>query len=637
MIAKSGLLLEDGHYKLISRIAVGGMGEVWRAHDMLTNSPVAVKVLRPEYTGDAVSLKRLRFEARNAAMLNHPNITQVLDYGEVGGTGYIVMEYVDGQSMADVLATHSTIAPLRLLPILIQSSLGLHAAHSAGVVHRDVKPGNILLGHADHVKLTDFGISVAHGQQPLTDTGKVMGTAQYLAPEQALGNPATPAGDLYSLGVIAYEALAGERPFRGSNYVAIALAQVNEQPPPLPTSVEKSLAALVMRLMEKDAAKRPADGAELAALFGEILEIHRELASRLLATRRGTSAPEPLRAEAAGPAHTAEQPVVSVMPEEAPLTAAAPQVSSAAADSSAASSPHVAAPEDGRPTEPALPASGERPPVFPPPAPERPAPPPKRRVAPGQTPEIAIPLATAPPVPSKEELFGPVPSQAVPAAPVAPAAGGADGADRADGGAAAAPKQSPKKTETSPVPSLDKPRRRDEFPAPGGPATPAGGSAPADDARAVPRSSSGDGAPGDATEARADGPGTGEETPGAKSGEAADTNVSPPHGWRPTARPEPVRRDTGRGQTKPKTRTSPNPRRRVRTGAGPRPFSRDWWAPLLVAAGLIVILLIGLLTAVRANQGAGNLGEKESLFPFGPQATIMIASNAPETAHLRER
>ncbi|MDR2382184.1 MAG: serine/threonine protein kinase, partial [Bifidobacteriaceae bacterium] len=278
MIAQSGLTLDSGHYKLISRIAVGGMGEVWRAHDQITNAPVAIKVLRPEFTGDAVSLKRLRFEARNAAMLNHPNITQVLDYGEIDGTGYIVMEYVEGKSLADVLATHSTIAPLRLLPILIQASLGLHAAHSAGVVHRDVKPGNILLGHADQVKLTDFGISVAHGQLSLTDAGKVMGTAQYLAPEQALGNQATPAGDLYSLGVIAYEALAGERPFRGDNYVAIALAHVNEQPPPLPASVENSLAQLVLRLMEKEPDQRPADGAELAALFGEILEIHRELA-----------------------------------------------------------------------------------------------------------------------------------------------------------------------------------------------------------------------------------------------------------------------------------------------------------------------------------------------------------------------
>ncbi|MDR1189234.1 MAG: protein kinase [Bifidobacteriaceae bacterium] len=333
MIAQTGLLLADGRYRLVSRIAVGGMGEVWRAHDLLADGPVAIKVLRPEFTGDQISLKRLRIEARNASLLNHPNITTVHDYREHEGTGYLVMEYIDGQSLADVLAAHATIAPLRLLPILVQSSLGLHAAHTAGVVHRDVKPGNILLGPSDHVKLTDFGISVAHGQLALTDTGKVMGTAQYLAPEQALGNPATPAGDLYSLGVIAYEALVGRRPFRGANYVAIALAQVNELPPPLPGSVERSLAALVMRLLDKDPAARPAGGDELAGLFGEVLQTHRHLASRLLASRTGTPSGPLLRSadRSGGEAHldTAEQPAIPstlVMPPPAPATDVGPVV-----------------------------------------------------------------------------------------------------------------------------------------------------------------------------------------------------------------------------------------------------------------------------------------------------------------------
>jgi serine/threonine-protein kinase len=330
-------MLADGRYKLISRIAVGGMGEVWRAHDLSTDGPVAIKVLRPEFTGDEVSLKRLRIEARNASLLNHPNITSVHDYREHQGTGYLVMEYVDGQSLADVLAAHATIAPLRLLPILIQSSLGLHAAHSAGVVHRDVKPGNILLGPSDHVKLTDFGISVAHGQLALTDAGKVMGTAQYLSPEQALGNPATPASDLYSLGVIAYEALVGRRPFGGANYVAIALAQVNEQPPALPGSVERSLAALVMRLLDKNSAVRPTDGAELAGLLGEVLQTHRHLAGRLLAGRSGAPAGPLLRSSSGSTSSetvfdTAEQAAVppdSLMPPPAPATDVGPAVASA--------------------------------------------------------------------------------------------------------------------------------------------------------------------------------------------------------------------------------------------------------------------------------------------------------------------
>jgi serine/threonine-protein kinase len=346
MIAESGLELADGRYRLVSRIAVGGMGEVWRAHNVLADEPIAIKVLRSEFTGDAVSLKRLRIEARNASLLHHPNITRVLDYREVEGTGYLVMEYVDGQSLADVLAIHTTIAPLRLLPILIQASLGLHAAHAAGVVHRDVKPGNILLGPSDHVKLTDFGISVAHGQLALTDAGKVMGTAQYLAPEQALGNPATPAGDLYSLGVIAYEALVGHRPFRGSNYVAIALAQVNEQPPPLPGSVERSLSGLVMRLLEKDPAARPADGAELAGLFGEVLETHRHLAGLLLATRQAGASSRLLRADRDEEVpDTTEQAIVAAdQAASAPVTTPAPVV-------------RVSQGVDGDiPTHPALPA-----------------------------------------------------------------------------------------------------------------------------------------------------------------------------------------------------------------------------------------------------------------------------------------
>ncbi|MDR2254371.1 MAG: protein kinase [Bifidobacteriaceae bacterium] len=537
MIAQPGLLLEGGHYKLVSRIAVGGMGEVWRAHDMVAGIPVAVKVLRPEYTDDEVSLKRLRFEARNAAMLNHPNITQVLDYGEVDGTGYIVMEYVDGKSLADVLATHSTIGPLRLLPILIQASLGLHAAHSVGVVHRDVKPGNILLGHADHVKLTDFGISVAHGQLPLTDVGKVMGTAQYLAPEQALGNPATPAGDLYSLGVIAYEALVGERPFRGANYVAIALAQVNEKPPPLPASVEKSLATLVMRLMEKSPARRPADGAELAGLFRETLDIHRALVSRLLATRRGGG--DPVRADATASPTTAEQPVLdsrAIMPPEAPQTAM-----------SATIAPHPEAPE-APVTEPTLvtpPASPPASPPEPPPtSPPEPVRPPSRRLrVPDAPPQIAQALPIAPPVPSREELTG-RPAPAVPTTPTARPVAGA-----------------------GVTPYLQQPRRRDEVPAP----------------------------------------------------QHVLPTVDTPSG---TSTPRP---------------TQPVARRRSWWGAGLVRWSREWWAALLAAFGLFLIILIGLLTTIYADMSLVVTAPTAALFRSLRPTAIMFASAPPTAAQPRER
>ncbi|MDR1442407.1 MAG: protein kinase [Bifidobacteriaceae bacterium] len=399
MIAQSGLTLADGRYRLVSRIAVGGMGEVWRAHDTHTDMPVAVKVLRSEFTGDQTSLQRLRIEAQNASSLNHPNITTVHDYREYEGTGYLVMEYVDGQSLADVLAAHATIAPLRLLPILIQASLGLHAAHSAGVVHRDVKPGNILLGPSDHVKLTDFGISVAQGQLALTDTGKVMGTAQYLAPEQALGNPATPAGDLYSLGVIAYEALAGRRPFRGANYVAIALAQVNDDPPPLPSSVEGSLAALVMQLLDKDPAYRPPTGAQLAGLLSEVLETHRQLAGRLLGSpvsrTTGSLVRPPGRAAARDLDHTAEShsvPTSALMPPTVPADlqslpqgpawgAAEPMGDPRSAPAYPPAEPRLMSPvpmqpivRDPTPAEPILMAPVPLEPILPAPVPAQPAP-----------------------------------------------------------------------------------------------------------------------------------------------------------------------------------------------------------------------------------------------------------------------
>ncbi|MDR0432009.1 MAG: protein kinase [Bifidobacteriaceae bacterium] len=264
MIVSSGLRLADGRYEFGSLIAVGGMGEVWRGHDLWASRTVAIKVLRPEFTGDEASLHRLRTEAHNAAMLNHPNIARVYDYREEEGTGYLVLEFVPGQSLADVLAVQSTMPANQLIDILHQCAEGLFAAHRAGVVHRDVKPGNILLGPSGTVKLTDFGISVCLGQAALTATGKVMGTAQYLAPEQALGKPATPAGDMYALGIIAYECLAGSRPFNQGGDVDIALAQVRQPPPPLPGWVDPPLRELVERLLAKDPAERPATCGELA-------------------------------------------------------------------------------------------------------------------------------------------------------------------------------------------------------------------------------------------------------------------------------------------------------------------------------------------------------------------------------------
>ncbi len=257
----------DGRYRLERKIAVGGMGEVWVAHDVALARDVAVKVLREEFAGDPGFLERFRTEARNAARLAHPNIAQPYDYGEVEGSGFIVMELVPGEPMSELLAREPVLPLDRLLPILAQTARALHAAHVAGVVHRDVKPGNILLGPSGRVKITDFGVSLASNQISLTATGMVMGTAQYLSPEQALGRPATPSSDIYSLGVVAYEALAGKRPFTGDSAVDIAVAHVNRPVPPLPHRVEPEMANLVMRMLAKDVAERPRSAASLARTF----------------------------------------------------------------------------------------------------------------------------------------------------------------------------------------------------------------------------------------------------------------------------------------------------------------------------------------------------------------------------------
>lgn len=259
-------------YRLVSRIATGGMGEVWVGHDLSLARDVAVKVLREEFAGDAGFLERFRAEARNAAQLSHQNIAQLYDYGEQDGSAFLVMELVLGEPMADLLDREPVLPLRRLLPILAQTARALHAAHTAGVVHRDVKPGNILLSRTGRVKITDFGISTARDQVPMTASGMVMGTAQYLSPEQATGGAATPASDVYSLGIVAYEALVGHRPFTGSSQVEIAIAHVNQPVPPLPSTVDPELAELVMRMLAKKPEQRPASAASLARALDALLE-----------------------------------------------------------------------------------------------------------------------------------------------------------------------------------------------------------------------------------------------------------------------------------------------------------------------------------------------------------------------------
>ena len=259
MTSGAGRVL-GGRYTLLTPIAQGGMGEVWKARDRVSGHIVAAKVLRPELAGEELSLSRLRLEARNSMSISHPNIANTQDSGQEDGIGWIIMELVDGYPLTDYLRGGSRIEPEYLMPILIQVAMALGAAARAGVVHRDIKPANILVRPDGMVKLTDFGISRARDQVNLTAAGMVMGTAQYLPPEQAMGEIATPTGDLYALGVIAYEAAAGRRPFTGETQVDIAFAHVNDPVPPLPDFVPEPLADVILHLLEKDPAKRPESG-----------------------------------------------------------------------------------------------------------------------------------------------------------------------------------------------------------------------------------------------------------------------------------------------------------------------------------------------------------------------------------------
>jgi eukaryotic-like serine/threonine-protein kinase len=259
----SGLTF-GGRYQLSSRVAIGGMGEVWQATDLVIGRTVAIKILKDEYLGDPGFLERFRAEARHAALVNHEGIANVFDYGEEDGSAYLVMELVPGEALSAIIERERILTADRVLDIVSQTALALQAAHAAGLVHRDIKPGNLLITPDGRVKITDFGIARIADQVPLTATGQVMGTVQYLSPEQASGHPASPSTDIYSLGIVAYEMLAGRRPFTGESQVAIAMAQINETPPELPATVAEPVRNLVYSSIAKKPSDRPVSAALLS-------------------------------------------------------------------------------------------------------------------------------------------------------------------------------------------------------------------------------------------------------------------------------------------------------------------------------------------------------------------------------------
>jgi serine/threonine protein kinase len=258
-----GTLLGN-RYKLTSRIAVGGMGEVWKGVDSVLGREVAAKILKDEYLSESTFLARFRAEAQNMGRVSDPGIAGVYDYGDEQGSPYLVMEYVPGEALSAIIERSAPLSETDTLSIVSQAAAALGAAHKVGVIHRDIKPGNILMTPDFRVKITDFGIARVTDQAPLTKTGQVMGTAQYLAPEQATGKGSGPGSDLYALGIIAYEALAGQRPFTGDSQVAIAIAQVNQQHPPLPDTVSEPLRRFVDCLLEKKPERRPSDAFKVA-------------------------------------------------------------------------------------------------------------------------------------------------------------------------------------------------------------------------------------------------------------------------------------------------------------------------------------------------------------------------------------
>ncbi|MHA3835068.1 serine/threonine-protein kinase [Terrabacter sp. AAH1] len=264
---QEGFVLGD-RYRLESRIASGGMADVWRGTDDVLQRHVAVKIMRPDTDHERLFALRFRDEAVHSAALMHTNIATVFDYGEDEGLAFLVMELVEGEPLSAILNKRGPLPPHEVRSIMGQAALALGVAHEARVVHRDIKPANIMVREDGLVKLTDFGIARALDASGHTQHGEMLGTPNYISPEQALGHAATGASDLYALGVVAHEMLVGQRPFDRGTPIATALSHVNEPPPPLPDTVPEDLRDLITECLEKDPEQRPANAASVAVRLG---------------------------------------------------------------------------------------------------------------------------------------------------------------------------------------------------------------------------------------------------------------------------------------------------------------------------------------------------------------------------------
>jgi len=296
-------------YRLAALVARGGMGEVWSARDTVLGRRVAVKVLLPNLAGDPGFAARFLAEARAMAALSHPGIVEIYDYGQVEGSAYLVMQFVEGESLVSLIRRTGPVAPEHAMRLVIQAAEAIEAAHGQGIVHRDVKPANLLLRADGRLALTDFGIARILATDRLTVGEQIVGTSSYLAPEQVTGHEIGPATDVYALGVVAYELLAGVRPFDADTPFGVALKHVHEEPPPLPTSVPEPVREVVARAMAKEPADRWPSAAALAQAAASAIGVTAPTSTMLVAApAAGTAATAAQREELTGPTTRAPAP-----------------------------------------------------------------------------------------------------------------------------------------------------------------------------------------------------------------------------------------------------------------------------------------------------------------------------------------
>jgi serine/threonine-protein kinase len=304
-----------GRYRLDERIAGGGMGDVWRGTDEVLGRTVAVKILLPALLDEPGFAERFRGEARTMATINHPGVVDVYDYGSDQQLAFLVMEYVEGDALSRTLSRVGRLTPARTMALVAQAADALQAAHANGIVHRDVKPGNLLVRPNGTLVLTDFGIARSALVGQLTVAGSVLGTASYISPEQASGAVATAASDVYALGVVAYQCLSGHRPFDGATPIEIAMKHVRDHPRPLPADIPPAVRSIVERAMAKDPGARWPTAAAMAGVARQAASslttaVHQPVVNGSPPMNRQPSGAPPINrpqsgapASGAGPAH----------------------------------------------------------------------------------------------------------------------------------------------------------------------------------------------------------------------------------------------------------------------------------------------------------------------------------------------